>query len=255
MMDGANPGVAVGERATAAKANRPPPSLAQRAALLLDKYKWALALLAAVLTAALKLVKLGAEQAATNNPIQAITQITPQQWPDAGLVLIEGLLAGAAVTLVVSYTVNNFVIGRIGDDIIQLNQQVTEVQQNVSSVEDKVTSVEEAVAQPIEFPKELVNVVPATRAWLDQLSSAENSRLKSEIRALQMQLTDTQAKLDAQLKELEQLQAEQTELVETFGNLQGAETATEQTLQVLKKVREKREAQLNSGGQRSSSAG
>lgn len=95
-----------------------------------------------------------------------IAQIQSDQWPSVWVILLEGLVAAAAVSIVVSYTVNN------------VSQRISNIWQFM---------------RPVALPKDVVRADVETREWVNRLTAkeskaqrAEIDRLKNENNALQV---------------------------------------------------------------------
>jgi hypothetical protein len=113
-----------------------------------------------VLLTAFKLIELGAEhhwRFFSDQWQRNLTQVHPDQWPSVLVILTEGLVAAAAISIVFSYTVNN-------------------ISQRISTIWK--------VMRPVVLPKDVVRADRDTREWVNGLSAKESREQQAEIERL-----------------------------------------------------------------------
>jgi hypothetical protein len=130
----------------------------------------------------LRLVERGTEEGWRLYPMSRIaenwTQVQSDQWPHVWVILMEGLAAGAAISIAFSYTVNN-------------------VTQKIQTVYRQL--------KPLKLPADLVHVESDTRSWLNQLShkaSAEQENTINSQRVEIQRLNEAHAGFEQQIADL-----------------------------------------------------
>ncbi|MBL8546228.1 MAG: hypothetical protein JNL81_07170 [Hyphomonadaceae bacterium] len=101
--------------------------------------------------------------------IRNVAQIESHQWPSVWVILTEGLVAAAAISIVFSYTVNN------------ISQRISTIWQYM---------------RPITLPTDVVRADQATREWINKLSAKESADQQLEIARLIKDCSDLKRERD-----------------------------------------------------------
>ncbi|MEZ5958840.1 MAG: hypothetical protein R3C30_00240 [Hyphomonadaceae bacterium] len=162
-------------------------------------------LVIALILIALKLIALGEKegwQLYLNDAARNVTQIQIGQWPAVLVILLEGVVAGAAVSIVYSYTINH-------------------VSQTVQNIWQRL--------EPMTPAPETVLVDPETRSWVSGLTGRD-------LREAQQKILDQANSINHLTTEVQRLGAQLTSVTTARDNLAVQLGAVEQWFERFEKL-------------------